>query len=85
MDIQKESFNEFTNAKLAILVFLTLFPDGKGDPTNKAIVNEYHIATDSISKKAKHLVQLGELIINKWCYYFASHLQFRHWAYNILY
>lgn len=38
--ISDQPVNEFKTQYLATMVFPTLFPDGKGDPTNNVIVRE---------------------------------------------
>lgn len=68
------------------MAFPTLFPDGKGDPTNKAVHSEISdSATQSFADKLKHLIKFAEKRDEKWIYRFASHPRFAHWAYNIPY
>ena len=64
----------------------TLFPDGKGDPTNYFTVRNISDSdTEAIALKLKHLIRFGERINGKWVFRFASHPRFAYWAYNILY
>ena len=66
--------------------FPTLFPDGKGDPTNFSIVREIAKSeTESFSLKIKHLLKFGEQRNGKWHFRFAAHPRFAYWAFNILY
>ena len=66
--------------------FPTLFPDGKGDPTNYSMVrNISDCDTEAFALKLKHLIRFGERINGKWLFRFASHPRFAYWAYNILY
>lgn len=46
---------------LASLAFPTLFPDGKGDPTNSAVVSDIsNNETQSFAEKLKHLIKFAE-------------------------
>ena len=66
--------------------FPTLFPDGKGDPTNSAIIyNTSDNITEAFALKLKHLIKFGKNIDGNWVYRFASHPRFGYWAYNMLY
>ena len=66
--------------------FPTLSPDGKGDPTNSAIlIDSSGSITEAFANKLKHLMKFGEKIDGKWVYRFQSHPRFRYWAYNMLY
>ena len=57
------TFNDFDTSILPTLAFPNLFPDGKGDPTNKATVNEIsYCDTDMFCKKMEHFVRNFELI-----------------------
>ena len=78
--------SEYDTEYLATMSFPTLFPDGKGDPTNSATLRS--IAdndTEAFAQKIKHLIKFAEHIDGKWTYRFASHPRFGYWAYNILY
>ena len=84
--IGSEPLNEFTTEYLATLSFPTLFPDGKGDPTNSSIRKTIAKSdTESFSEKIKHLIKFSEYIDGKWVYRFAAHPRFGFWAYNMLY
>ena len=68
------------------MCFPTLFPDGKGDPTNNAILLDTgNNLTDTFANKLKHLIKFAERINGRWVYRFAAHPRFAYWAYNILY
>lgn len=68
------------------MAFPTLFPDGKGDPTNSAVLTDTSDNTaQSFEAKLKNLIKFSEKIHGKWVYRFASHPRFAYWAYNILY
>ena len=85
-NVGSEPLNEFSIQYLASMSFPTLFPDGKGDPTNNAIIyNTSDNITETFALKLKHLIKFGENIDGKWVYRFASHPRFGYWAYNILY
>lgn len=84
--IGSEPLNEFNVQFLASLAFPTLFPDGKGDPTNSAVVSDIsNNETQSFAEKLKHLIKFAEQKDGQWVYRFASHPRFAYWAYNILY
>ena len=79
-------FNEFCTENLASLAFPTLFPDGKGDPTNSSSINNIsNNDTEAFADKIKHLIKFAEKIDNQWVYRFAAHPRFAFWAYNMLY
>ncbi len=50
------------------MAFPTLFPDGKGDPTNND--------TEGFAQKVKHLIKFAEKLEGKWVYRFAAHPRF---------
>lgn len=84
--IGREHLSEFSVQYLAAMSFPTLFPDGKGDPTNNAtLLNTSDSVTDAFANKLKHLMKFGEKKNGKWVYRFASHPRFGYWAYNMLY
>lgn len=86
IDIGTNPFNEFSTPCLATLAFPTLFPDGKGDPTNHALLRQVSAnETESFSLQLKHLIKFAEKIDGRWVYRFATHPRFGYWAYNILY
>lgn len=81
-----EPLNEFSVQYLATMSFPTLFPDGKGDPTNNAtLLDTNDSVTEAFASKLKHLIKFGEKVNGKWVYRFASHPRFAYWAYNMLY
>ena len=81
-----EPLNEFSIQYLTSMSFPTLFPDGKGDPTNNAIIyNTSDNITEVFALKLKHVINFGENIDGKWVYRFASHPRFGYWAYDMLY
>ena len=56
-----EPLNEFSIQYLALMSFPTLFPDGKGDPTNNAIMHDTaDNITEAFATKLKHLIKFGE-------------------------
>ena len=78
--------NEFKTEFLATMSFPTLFPDGKGDPTNYSTVRNISDSdTEAFALKLKHFIRFGERINGKWVFRFTSHPRFAYWAYNILY
>ena len=84
--IDSDAFNEYKTEFLATISFPSLFPDGKGDPTNRALVrNISENETESFAQKIKHLIKFAEKKHGKWVYRFASHPRFTYWAFNILY
>ena len=85
-NIGDEPLSEFNCQFLASMAFPTLFPDGKGDPTNSALLSDTsNNTTQSFAAKLKHLIKFSEKIDGKWIYRFALHPRFAYWAYNILY
>ena len=84
--VGKNALNEFTTEYLPSMAFPTLFPDGKGDPTNfstRRLISKSD--TECFSEKIKHLIKFAEFIEGKWIFRFAAHPRFGFWAYNMLY
>lgn len=77
--IQNKPFNEYTMQYLATMAFLTLFPDGKGDPTNPSL--NRHLP---FSQSIKNLLKFGEFLGGKWVYHFAKQPCFSYWALNMI-
>ena len=73
------AINEYQRSFLATLPFPTLFPTGKGDPTNPSLLNDI-----PLGEKVKHLVKFAEQINGKWIFQFASHPRFCYWAFNMI-
>ncbi len=61
------------------MAFPTLFPDGKGDPTNLALLRDV-----SLQERIKHLLKYFDIIDGKWVYCFANHPRLSYWAFNII-
>ena len=61
------------------MAFPTLLPDGRGDPTNKALVRDILLA-----ERVKHLIKFAENVDNRCIYRFASHPRFSCWAFNMI-
>ena len=61
------------------MTFPTLFPDGKGDPTNQGLLRDA-----PLQERIKHLLKFAEIIDGKWVYRFANHPRFSHWAFNMI-
>jgi len=75
--IGSEPLSEFSVQFLASMAFPTLFPDGKGDPTNIAVVSDISTnSTQSFAERLKHLIKFAEYIDGKWIYRFVSHPRF---------
>ena len=73
------ALNEFKTDGLASMAFPTLFPYGKGDPTNRA---RQHDA--SLAEAFKHLMRFAEMLTNgKFEWRFATHPRFPYWALNM--
>lgn len=77
--VDNEPINEYLTPFLAPMAFPTLFPDGRGDPTNPSLYQDVPLA-DQI----KHLLKFGEKNDGKWIYRFASHPRFAYWALNMI-
>ena len=77
--VTNEPLNEYQTPFLATMAFPTLFPDGKGDPTNRALLTDV-----PLHERIKHLIKFGENIDSKWVYRFATHPRFAYWAFNML-
>ena len=72
--IEDQPLNEYTTPFLATLAFPTLFPDGKGDPTNPCLQRDV-----PFSSRIQHLIKYAENIDGKMIYRFASHPRFSYW------
>ena len=77
--VDSQPLNEYTTSCLATMAFPTLFPDGKGDPINQAVLRDV-----PLHEKIKHLIKFAKIIDNKWVYRFASHPRFSYWAFNMI-
>ena len=77
--VDNEPLNEYVNPFLATLAFPTLFPDGKGDPTNPSLHRNIPLA-----ERVKHLLRFGENKNGRWLYRFATHPRFAYWALNMI-
>ena len=71
--------NEYVTPYLATMAFPTLFPDGKGDSTNPAVLKNA-----TLKGKVKHLIKFAEKKDSKWIYRFANHPRFSYWALNMI-
>ena len=76
----KYPINEFQTEGLATMVFPTLFPYGKGDPTCKG---RHHEVT--LAQAFKHLERYCDTLLPNGQFYwrFASHPRFPYWALNM--
>ena len=77
--VHNEPLNEYLTPFLAALAFPTVFPDGKGDPTNPSLHRDVPLA-----ERVQHLLRFGENIDGKWLYRFASHPRFAYWALHMI-
>ena len=77
--VHNDPINEYTTPFLATLAFPTLFPDGKGDPTNPSLYRDVQLA-----ERIKHLLKYAEHKDGRWVYRFASHPRFAYWAFNMI-
>ena len=77
--VENEPLNEYQVSHLATMVFPTLFPDGKGDPTNQGLLRDV-----PLQERIKHLLKFAEIIDGKWVYRFANHPRFSYWAFNMI-
>ena len=60
-NVGSEPLNEFSIQYLTSMSFPTLFPDGKGDPTNNAIIyNTSDNITEVFALKLKHVINFGD-------------------------
>ena len=67
--------HEFSTKLLATIAFPTLFPDGKGDPTNSAIICDISKSElESFTLKIKNLLKFGEIKNGVWNYCFTAHI-----------
>ena len=76
---ENEPLSEYQVSYLATMAFPTLFPDGKGDPTNQGLVRDV-----PLQERVKHLLKFAEIINGKWVYHFANHPRFSYWAFNMI-
>ena len=77
--MENEPLNEYTTPFLATMAFPTLFPDGKGDPTNPSLHRDV-----PISSRVQHLIKFAEYNNDRWVYRFATHPRFSYWAFNMI-
>lgn len=78
-DINQTPVNEFQTPFLATMAFPTLFPYGRGDPTNPGRQRAVSL-TDGL----KHLIKYAETTENDQRYWrFASHPRFPYWGLNM--
>ncbi|CAB4010472.1 Hypothetical predicted protein, partial [Paramuricea clavata] len=77
--VENEPINEYQVSHLATMALPTLFPDGKGDPTNQGLLRDV-----SLQERIKHLLKFAEIIDCKWVYRFANHPRFSYWAFNMI-
>ncbi|XP_020896155.1 uncharacterized protein LOC110235051 [Exaiptasia diaphana] len=77
--VEDQPLNEYQTPFLATMAFPTLFPDGKGDPTNQALARDV-----SLLDRVRHLIKFAEKVNGKWVYRFASHPRFSYWALNMI-
>ena len=77
--VKNEPLNEYQISHLATMAFPTLFPDGKGDPTNQGLLRDV-----PLQERIKHLLKFAEIIDGKWVYRFAKHPRFSYWAFNMI-
>lgn len=77
--VKNEPLNEFKTPYLATMAFPTLFPDGKGDPTNPSLYTDIPFCN-----RIKHLIKCAERSDRGWVYRFAKHPRFPYWALNMI-
>ena len=77
--IENEPINEYQISHRATMAFPTLFPDGKGDPTNLALLRDV-----PLQERVKHLLKYAEVIDCKCVYRFANQARFFYWAFNMI-
>ena len=65
--VSNDPLNEYQTPFLATMAFPTLFPDGKGDPTNQALLRDV-----PLHERIKHLLKFAENVDGKWVYRFAQ-------------
>ena len=58
---ESQPLNEYLVSFLATMAFPTLFPDGKGDPTNQGLLRDV-----PLQERIKHLLKFAELIDGKY-------------------
>ena len=58
--VENEPLNEYQVSLLATMAFPTLFPDGKGDPTNQGLLRDV-----SLQERIKHLLKFAEIVDRK--------------------
>lgn len=77
--IEDNPLNEYSISGLATLAFPSLFPDGKGDPTNLCLHRDV-----PFNERIKHLLKFPETINGKFYFRFASHPRFSYWVLNMI-
>jgi len=78
-NISNQPLNEYQTSHLTSMAFPTLFPNGKGDPTNPSLLRDV-----PFQEKVKHLIQFAENRNGQWVYRFESHPRFGYWALNMI-
>ena len=77
LDIDCTPFNEFSTPYLVSLALPTLFPDGKGDPTNNEQIRQIsENQAECFASKLKHLIKFGEFKNGSWVFCFTSRPKF---------
>ena len=77
--VEEAPLNEYNTPFLATLAFPTLFPEGKGDPTNPSLNRDV-----SFVSRIQHLLKFAECISDKFDFRFTSHPRFSYWALNLI-
>ena len=77
--VENEPLNEYQVSCLATMAFPTLFPHGKGNPTNQVLLRDV-----PLQERIKHFLKFAEIIDGKWVYRFANHPRFSYWAFNTI-
>ena len=75
--VENEPLNEYQISHLVTTALLTLFPDGKGDPTNQGLIRDV-----PLQERIKHL-KFAEVLDGKWVYRFANHARFSYLDFHI--
>ena len=77
--VENEPVNEYQVSHLATMAFPTLFPDGKGEPTNQGLLRDV-----PLQERVKHPLKFAENTDGKWVYRIANHPRFAYWAFNMI-
>ncbi|CAB4029508.1 Hypothetical predicted protein [Paramuricea clavata] len=79
LSVENEPLNEYQVSHLATMAFPTLFPDGKGDPTNQGLLRDV-----PLQERIKHLLKFAEILMVNGYTVLPTTPRFFYWAFNMI-